>query len=133
MATSYATAWRGDPAQVYRQIDVSSRVGSASPHRLVAILYEDLEAALRQAAFATEQRRFEIKSARITKAMAILFALEAGLDWEKGGDLSETLSRVYRGARARIGDAGLAGDAAALREVAVGIADIAAAWRQISA
>ena len=132
MATSYATAWRGDPAQVYRQVDAASRVGSASPHRLIAILYEDLEAALRQAAFATEQRRFEIKSARLTKAMAILFALESGLDWNKGGALAETLSRVYRGARSRIGDAGLSGDADALRDVAAGIADIADAWRQIN-
>jgi len=127
----YATTLRGDPAQIYRSVDVASRVGSASPHRLIALLYEDLEVALRQAAFATERRQFEAKSQRLTKALAILFALEAGLDHVKGGDLAATLSRVYRGARERITNASVTGDADELRSVAEGVNEIAGAWKQI--
>ncbi|MFW2829619.1 flagellar export chaperone FliS [Sphingomonas sp. ID0503] len=127
----YASPLRGDPAAIYRQVDVSSRVQSASPHRLIQLLYEDLDVALRQAAFAIEKKQFEIKSARITKALAILFALEAGLDFTKGGDVAETLSRLYRGARSEVTGAGVSGDAEALRVVAANLAEIAAAWRQI--
>lgn len=132
MATMYATPLAGAPADVYRQVDVASRVVGASPHRLVSLMFEDLEAALRQAAFATEHRRFEAKSARVTKALAILFALEAALDHRAGGDLAQTLSRVYRGARGEITNASVTGDAAKLRDVAHGIAEIGGAWRQIN-
>jgi flagellar protein FliS len=127
----YASTLRGDPAAVYRAVDVASRVQSASPHRLIVLLYEDLDVALRQAAFAIDRRQFEIKSSRITKALAILFALEAGLDFTKGGEVAETLSRLYRGARTELTNAGVAGDAEAIRAVAANIGEIAAAWRQI--
>jgi flagellar protein FliS len=127
----YASALRGDPAATYRAVDVASRVQSASPHRLIALLYEDLDIALRQAAFAIERRQYDTKSQRVTKALAILFALEAGLDFTKGGDLANTLSRLYRGARAEVTSAGVLGDPEALRIVATNLAEIAAAWRQI--
>ncbi len=127
----YATALRGDPGQVYRQVDVASRVGGATPHGLIALLYEDLMAALLQAAFACESGNHTARSQRITKALAILFSLEAGLDFTAGGDLAETLSRLYRGARERVTNASVTGDTAELRAVADGIADIADAWRQI--
>jgi flagellar protein FliS len=127
----YATALRGDPGQTYRSVDVASRVGGATPHGLIALLFEDLMAALRQAAFACEAGNFPARGVRITKALAILFSLEAGLDFTAGGDLAETLSRLYRGARERVANASVTGDAGELRAVADGIADIADAWRQI--
>jgi flagellar secretion chaperone FliS len=127
----YATALRGDPGQVYRQVDVASRVGGASPHRLIGLLYEDLDVALRQAAFASDRKQFAVKSARITRALAILFALEAGLDFTQGGDLAGTLSRVYRGARQEITAASVSGSGDALRAVAAQLAEIASAWKAI--
>lgn len=128
---NYATRLRGDPGETYRQVDIASRAGGASPHQLITLLFEDLIRALRLAALATEQRDHPAKSTHLSKALALLFALEAGLDFERGGEVAETLSRFYRGARESIMAASLALDADRLREVAANVAEIAESWRTI--
>ena len=70
-----------------------------------------------------------MKSERVTRATAILFALEAGLDFEKGGALSVTLAGLYLGARKRVVGASIGDDPAPFREVAASIDEIAQAWR----
>lgn len=127
----YATAFAGDPAQTYRSVDLASRTGGADPHALVALLYEEAIRALRSAAWATTNRNYTMKSDRVTKATAILFALEAGLDFDKGGDLSRTLSRLYAGIRAQVVDASIGQDPAPFESAAAGLADIAEAWEAV--
>lgn len=78
----YASAFLTDPAAVYRQIDVVGRTAMADGPALVQLLYEELIAALRSAAWATEHGQLARKSERVTRATAILFALEAGLDFD---------------------------------------------------
>lgn len=97
----YATALAADPYQTYRQIDLAGKTATTEPHKLVALLYDELIRALRTAAIATEQGNHSLKSDRVTKATAILFALEAGLDFANGGDVAVTLSTLYRGVRSR--------------------------------
>ena len=127
----YATRLRGDPGETYRAVDVASRAGGASPHELIMMLYEDLLRELRVAALATEKRDYATKSAKLTKALAILSALEAGLDFNAGGEVAETLSRFYRGARETIMRASLDHDPALLLDVAANVSEIADSWRMI--
>ena len=127
----YASRLRGDPLETYRSVDVNSRVAAASPHQLITLLYEDLLRELRQAAIATERRDLATRSAKVTKAVALLFALESSLDFSRGGEVAETLSRFYRGARETIMRASLDSDAPALRRAVANIEDIAASWRAI--
>lgn len=129
--TYYASKLRGDPGETYRAVDVASRVGGASPHDLIMLLYEDLLRELRLAAAATERNDYTTKSAKLTKSLAILFALEAGLDFNKGGEVAETLSRFYRGARETIMRASLDHSPALLRDVAANVSEIAESWRVI--
>lgn len=124
----YATRLLRDPAATYRQIDVVGRAATADGPALVQLLYEELVAALRAAAHAVEHRQYVIRSDRVTRATAILFALEAGLDFDGGGALSATLARLYAGARATVLDAAMGDDPAPFRAVAATLADIAAAW-----
>ncbi len=74
-----------------------------------------------------------MKSDRITRATAILFALEAGLDFEKGGQVSETLARLYGGARKTVINASLGHDPKPFRDSADMLDEIAQAWRTASA
>ena len=85
------------------------------------------------AAWACENRKFSVKSDRITRATAILFALEAGLDFEKGGQVSETLARLYGGARKTGINASLGHDPKPFRDSADMLDEIAQAWRTASA
>lgn len=129
---SYASRLTRDPAETYRNVDLASRVGGASPHALVGLLYDDLLRELRLGALAIEAGDFAAKSARLTKALAILFALEAGLDFDRGGDIAATLSRFYRGARESIMRASVENDAGMVRDAAASIGEIAASWRAIA-
>ena len=126
---AYASALLRDPARTYRDIDLAGRTANADGPALVQLLYEELCQALRVAAWAAERRQFATKSERVTRATAILFALEAGLDFEKGGDVSVTLAKLYAGARRQVIDASLGQDGAPFREIADTLTEIAAAWR----
>ena len=126
---AYASALLRDPARTYREIDLAGRTATADGPALVQLLYEELGQALRVAAWAAEHRQYATKSERVTRATAILFALEAGLDFEKGGALSETLAKVYGGARRRVIEASVGQDGAPFRAVAEELDGIAEAWR----
>ena len=130
---AYASALSRDPAQTYRQIDLAGRTANADGPALVQLLYEELCQALRVAAWAAEHRKFPVKSERVTRATAILFALEAGLDFEKGGQVSHTLSRLYAGARRQVIEASLGHEGAPFRDVAETFEEIAAAWKMARA
>lgn len=126
---AYATALLRDPYATYRQIDAVGRTAEADGPALVQLLYEELVAALRAAAWAVQHGKFATKSERVTRATAILFALEAGLDFEKGGDVSSALSRLYVGTRRQIVDASIGSDPAPFREAADSLSEIAQAWQ----
>jgi flagellar protein FliS len=130
---SYASALGRDPAETYRRIDIAGRTADADGPALVQLLYDEVVRALRVAAWAAENRQFQMKSDKITRATAILFALEAGLDFDAGGEVSKTLSRVYGGARRTIVEASIGHDPAPFRAVADDLEQIAQAWRTIRA
>lgn len=126
---AYATALRGDPYATYRQIDVVGRTAEERGPGLVQLLYEELVSALRAAAWAVEHDQLRTKSERVTRATAILFALESGLDFERGGEVSNTLARLYAGIRRTIVDASIGTDPAPFRNAATSLSEIADAWR----
>ena len=127
----YATTLGRNPDATYRQIDIVGRTGEANPHQLVALLYEELGRALRGVVAAIASGNRAVKSEKATRAVSILFALEAGLDFERGGSLSKTLAGLYRGALAKLIDASLGDDPAPFIEVATSMAQIADAWASV--
>jgi flagellar protein FliS len=129
----YATALAGDPAATYRQIDIAGRTADADPHRLVALLYEEGVGALRAAAWAAEKGKPAVKSERVSRATAVMFALESGLDFERGGEISRTLATFYHGLRQQIIHASVGHDPAPFRNAADSLAEIASAWQTVRA
>lgn len=123
----YATAF-ARPEATYRAIDLASRTGGADPHQLVELLYAEASRALRSAAWAAANDRGNLKSERVMRATSILFALETGLDFERGGEVSKTLARVYQGARRAIVDASLGSDPAPFEAAATTLDEIAEVW-----
>ena len=97
------------------------------------MLYEEGIAALRAAAWAAENRKFAVKSERVARATAVLFALEAGLDFEKGGDVSRALATFYHGIRNQVINASIGNDPRPFRDAADSLAEIAAAWSTVRA
>ncbi|UZK65344.1 flagellar export chaperone FliS [Sphingomonas sp. M1-B02] len=129
--TRYSTALAANPAATYRQVELAGRTSGADPHALIGLLYEEGVSALRAAAWAAENRQLAVKSERIGRATAILFALEAGLDFEKGGEVARTLATFYHGLRQAVVHASLGSDSAPFREAADSLEEIGGAWASV--
>jgi flagellar protein FliS len=120
-------------AATYRNIDAVGRTAAADPHQLVELMYKECVAALRAAAFAAEKGQLPVKSERIARATAILYALESNLEYERGGEVSPTLGTLYHGLRAQVLNASIANDPKPFRTVADDLEEIAGAWSQARA
>lgn len=129
----YATALSGSPDATYRQIDAAGRTSGADGHALVDLLYDEAIRALRAAGSAAANYNYAVRSEKVSRSLAILFALESGLDFDRGGDVARTLARLYAGARQSVVDASLGHDAEPFDRIAATLADIAAAWRTLKA
>ncbi len=115
----------------YQVLDLSSRMEGASPHRLVAILYEELQNALDGAIRARENGQDIAANTQMARARSILAALEAGLDFDRGGSLATTLCGVYRAMQRQL--AAATQDVDKVSEVRDGVAEMAKSWRALVA
>jgi flagellar secretion chaperone FliS len=119
-------------ARVYAEVDRVSRALGATPHGLVAILYDELLLALgvaRRAAVRGDGQLFEDRRARV---LLLLGALEHGLDRSGNATLSDALAATYRGLSVAVGRATPANADRVLVQVRDAIAELADAWGQIA-
>lgn len=121
-------------AGVYREVAVSSRVGGdASPHQLIAMLFDGLAEAIAAARGALRERRLEDKARAVTRAVRIVEeGLRASLDTRAGGALAERLGDLYTYIGLRLTRANLHNDEAALAECAALVEPLRDAWQRIA-
>ncbi|NWO56786.1 flagella export chaperone FliS [Chromohalobacter salexigens] len=119
-------------AQAYARVGVESGVMSASPHRLIVMLFDGAQAAIRAAKLHMEDGNIAAKGQSISKAMDIVNnGLAAALDREQGGELAERLESLYDYVVRLLMKANRHNDQAALDEAARLLDDIGSAWREI--
>jgi len=121
----------GGAGAQYRAIDVSSKIEGASPHRLVAILYEELVLALSTMKMAIRRGDGLRQNEAQARALVIVQSLDGSLDFAKGGDIAGALSAVYAEVSRLTALGGNAQDADAIDRAQKLIAEIAEAWNQI--
>ncbi|MEW4466483.1 flagellar export chaperone FliS [Parasphingorhabdus sp. JC815] len=89
-------------ASSYKSVAKNSRVLSATPHDLVALLFAELRDSLdlmiENARRDNHGKLFEYRA----KALGILNGLDESLDFEAAGDLAQTLHSIYAEAGRRI-------------------------------
>ena len=123
---------RESAAARYASVDLTSRIASAGPHELVAILYERLLGSLdAMLAAASVGATVQFNDARL-RAVQALHALSNGID-PQAGDLAVTLARLYRGLLASVGGAETGDDRARLAANRSTIFELADAWAMIAA
>lgn len=115
----------------YRNIDVSSQLEGASPHRLVAILFEELIKAIETVQAAQRHGDMGKRAERQARALSILHALEGSLDFERGGEIAANLASIYREARRLISASGRDNQPELIEQARFMLADIASAWGSI--
>lgn len=117
--------------QQYRSVDVSSKVEGASPHRLVAILYEELIQSMALMKQAVRKGDAARRNGAASRATMLVQALEASLDYDKGGDIARALRTVYGETRRLLGVARADNDADAIGRAQAIVGEIAEAWTAI--
>lgn len=115
----------------YQNVDLSCRVQGASPHELIALLFEEALNAIDAMAAAAGRRDIARVAAAQARAMSIVGGLQASLDMERGGDLARNLAEVYREASRLILAGGKACDAALALQARNLLGEIASAWESI--
>jgi flagellar protein FliS len=81
--------------QSYASIKVHSGVESASPHRLIQMLFEGALERIAQAKGAMLQKQVARKGELIGKAAAIVGGLQGSLNDNAGGNLADNLDNLY--------------------------------------
>jgi flagellar protein FliS len=112
----------------YGRVSLEARVAGASPHQLVAMLYQRLSALLREAGEAARLGNSARRLRATERALAIVDGLDATLDVERGGGVAVALRQVYALLRDRL----VAGNAKGLSEALDSVEAIGNAWGQIA-
>ena len=119
-------------ASLYQTVKVDTGVSSASPHRLVEMLFEEFLASCTRARGAIQSRDVQGKGRAIGRAVRIIEeGLRAGLNMERGGQLAQDLNELYRYVTLRLTQANLNTDDAAVAECIALVQPLHDAWRAI--
>lgn len=128
---SYPNAMPG--ARFYGRVGVETGVADASPHKLVAMLFDGFAQALAQAKGALREGRIEAKCSAIVRATRIVDeGLKASLDLPGGGPLAADLADLYAYITLRLTQANLRNDEAAIDECLRLMQPLREAWAAIA-
>jgi flagellar protein FliS len=120
-------------AQAYRNMAAETGVADASPHRLVAMLYDGVLESIAEARGALRLREIERKGRAIGRAVRIVEeGLRTGLNLKAGGRLAADLDQLYAYVVMRLTQANLRNDESLLDECQRLLQPLRDAWDGIS-
>lgn len=117
--------------QNYSSVKVHSSVETASPHRLIQMLFEGALERIAQAKGAMAQNQIARKGELIGKAVAIVGGLQGSLNDKEGGHLAANLDELYDYIIRRLSQANYENNAAYLDECGHLLGEIKTAWDTI--
>jgi len=132
-ATTYATPRAvNSMASAYRQVGLETATASASPHKLIEMLFDGFNDAVARARGALQARNIEAKGRAISHAARIVEeGLKGALDMEAGGRIAADLSALYTYISLRLTHANLHNDLDALAECVRLMEPVRSAWAEI--
>jgi flagellar protein FliS len=118
---------------LYQQVGLETQLAGASPHHLVAMLFDGYMEAVAQARGAMRSGQIELKGRAIARALGIVQeGLRAGLDLKVGGSLARDLDELYAYIAGRLTLANLRNDEAMLDECQRLVQPLREAWTSIA-
>jgi flagellar secretion chaperone FliS len=114
------------PALTYRQFSVQG----ATPLGLVVMLYDGTIAAMQRAVAAIEAHDIQKKCAHLNHALAVIAQLEGTLNFERGGEVAQTLKYFYVYARTQALKANIENSPEMLRSLIEKFTNVREAWNQ---
>jgi flagellar protein FliS len=120
-----------NPINQYRTVDTSGHVETASPHKLIEMLYAGLKDALHGVHRAIEIGQIAAKAKALGKALDILQTLQMSLDPKAGGSIADNMAGLYEYMERRLTEANLHNDDKAIEEVLSLTESLQEAWATI--
>jgi flagellar protein FliS len=125
-------------AQQYHAVRSHGQVAEASPARLVQVVFEHILANLATAQGCMQRidnnlplNDVIVKCKAMGKAVRLIGHLDATLDMEKGGKISENLHNLYLYMLGRLTTANATNDAGIVQEISILVGTIKKGWDQI--
>jgi flagellar protein FliS len=117
----------------YSKVGLETGVDIANPHRLILMLLDGAILSLGSAAQAMKEKQIAEKGKMISSAISIISGgLQASVNVQAGGELSERLVALYDYMCNRLLYANLHNDLAAIEEVSSLLDEIRGAWKEIA-
>ena len=126
---SYATQNR--LAQHYANTALETAVSEATPHKLVDMLYSGALKNLKLTKVFIEQKQYAKKAEFSSKALSILNALKAGVNFDQGGEVAENMYALYEYCHRSVFQAVAKNDLQKIDEVIEHIEGLQSAWQQM--
>ncbi len=121
------------PSDAYAKVGLQSGVDVANPHRLILMLFDGAILSLGSAAQAMREKHIAEKGKLISTAIDIISGgLQASINTQSGGELSERLNALYDYMCQRLLFGNLHNDIAAIEEVSSLLGEIRSAWEEIA-
>lgn len=119
-------------ANTYAKVELETSIDAASPHKLIAMLYDGTLAALSKATHQMKNGDVAGKGQSISQAITIISSgLRASLDKASGGEIAESLDALYEYMNNRLLMANLHNRVDYLSEVRSLLEELKGAWDQI--
>jgi flagellar protein FliS len=113
----------------YANVGLETGIASASPHKLIVMLYDGALAALLGAKANIAAGNIAAKGSAISKAISIIDnGLRASLDKDAGGEIAANLDALYDYMSRRLLHANLKNDVGIIEEIHGLLADLRGAW-----
>ena len=120
-------------ANAYAKVGVETGVMAADPHKLIVMLFEGAETALRLARQQMADGDVPAKGRSISKAINIIDnGLRASLDKKAGGEIAANLEALYEYMVERLLHANLNNSSDMLQEVLSLLGELRGAWESIA-
>ncbi len=115
----------------YQQTSLQTGLEDATPHKLVAMLYDGILDNLALAKGAMERKDFELKANKLNKAIMIIGSLRSNLDMDNGGEVASNYEALYSYMNRRLLEASSQNQVETLDEVAGLARELKDAWNQM--
>ena len=118
--------------RAYQQVGLETGIDSASPHRLVLMLFDGALSAISDARKHMSAGIITEKGSAISRAIAIIEdGLRLSLDMERGGAIALQLRDLYEYLTRRLVEANAANSQDMLMEISSLLSELRSAWVQI--
>ena len=117
--------------QKWQNAYIENMVKTASPAKLIELLYMKAIDVLKEAEELIKERKYVEANEKIKRAQDIVVELNLSLDVERGGQIAQNLRALYNYLFQRLIEGNVKKDISALREVRGFLEDLLETWREV--